>query len=135
MKKKISVISLILLFSVSTIGLPITINFCMMMDTPLSVSCEMNSECQNESHSNSSTSEFVKADCCKTEIIDKAISDNYLQPDIQINSLNHNIVAVINPNLEENNNSIIDPVHYFNDTSPPALSNNHIYLSISILLI
>ncbi len=137
MKKKFSII-LVFLFIVSTIGLPLSINFCSMMDTPQAGVCEMHSNdraCETENHHILLKTELTRQDCCKTEIIDKAISDNYLQTDIQIHNLNQNIIAVINPNLAENNNSFVNLTYYFSDISPPSLSNNHIYLSISILLI
>ncbi len=138
MKKKFSIILLVFLFIVSTIGLPLSINFCSMMDTPQVGMCEMHSNdtaCETEIHHIILKTELTRQDCCKTEIIDKAISDKYLQVDIHKHNLNYNIIAVINPNLTENIGSFVNSVHYFNDSSPPSLSNNHIYLSISILLI
>jgi hypothetical protein len=135
MKKKIAVISLILLFFVSTVGLPLSINLCSMMDTPQAESCEMNSKCENEAHSVSLKVEFTKTDCCTTQIVDKSISDKYLQVDIQKCSLNQNVIALINLDLIGNNNSPINSIKYFNDSSPPQLISNNIYLDNSILLI
>jgi hypothetical protein len=138
MKKKISVISLILIFFVSTTGLPLTINICSLMDTPEADMCEMHSEhktCEYEAHKVSIKTEITKEDCCKTELIDKSICDKYLQINNQNNNLNHNTVAVISDDFSLNNGSLINPVKYFNDTSPPSLLNNHIYLNNSILLI
>jgi hypothetical protein len=138
MKKKISVISLILLFFVSTTGLPLTINICSLMDTPQADICEMHSEhktCEYEANKVSVKTEITKTDCCKTELIDKSICDKYLQASSQNSNLNHPSIVIINDNFLVNNNLLINPLRYFNDTSPPSLLNNHIYLKISILLI
>ncbi len=138
MKKKISVISIILLFFVSTTGLPLVVNFCSLMDTPEADMCEMHSEhktCEYEAHKLSLNTEFNKDDCCKTEIIDKSIYDKYLQVNVQKPNLNQNIIAVIHDDIPTNNDLVISPIKYFNGTSPPILLNNHIYLNNSALLI
>ncbi len=138
MKKKIAVISLILLFFVSTTGLPLSVNLCTMMDESRSESCEMHSKdnaCENENHPVSIKTEFNKEDCCKTEIVDKSISDKYLQVDVHKHNLNQIIIVIINFNLSESNNLFTNSVKYFNDISPPTQFSNHIYLDNSILLI
>lgn len=138
MKKKISVISLILVFFVSTTGLPLTVNICNLMDTPEANMCEMHSEkktCEYETHKLLVSSEINKDDCCKTEIIDKSICDKYLQINVQKLNLNQNTIAVIHFELPTNNNLVVSPIKYFNGTSPPILLNNHIYLNNSVLLI
>ncbi len=138
MKKKIAIISLSLLFFVSTVGLPLSINLCTMVDESPAELCEMHSndaKCENENRSISIKTEFNKEDCCKTEIIDKSISDKYLQVDIHKHNLNQNIIAFINFDLSESSNSIINSNKYFNDSSPPIFISNHIYLNNSILLI
>ena len=135
MKKKISVISLILLFFISTIGLPLSINICSMMGTVHASLCKMNSECENEIYNPSFNSESIKSDCCKTEIIDKSIHDQYLQNNIKKLNLNQYKILALNSDIPVDNSLLISPVKYFNDTSPPPLLNNHIYLSNSVLLI
>jgi hypothetical protein len=138
MKKKISVISLILLFFVSTTGLPLAVNFCTMMDVPENEMCEMHSEhktCEYEIHKLSVSTQINKDDCCKTEIIDKSICDKYLQVNVQKLIQNQNKIEVIHDDLSVYNSLIVNPVKYFNDTSPPILLNNHIYLNNSALLI
>ena len=138
MKKKISVISLVLLFFVSTTGLPFAVNFCTMMDTPEADMCEMHTEhktCEYESHKSSINSEINKDNCCKTEIIDKSICDKYIQVNNQNNNLIQHTVAVIDNVFLVADNLVVNPVKYINDASPPTLLNNHIYLDNSILLI
>ena len=138
MKKKISVISLILLFFVSTTGLPLTVSICSLMDTPQADLCEMHSKnktCEYEAHRVSVNTELTKEDCCKTELIDKSICDKYIQANNQSNNLIQHTVAVINNEFLVADNLVVNPVKYFNDASPPSLLNNHIYLDNSILLI
>jgi len=138
MKKKISVISLVLLFFVSTTGLPFAVNFCTMMDTPEADMCEMHLEhktCEYEAHKLSVNSEISKDNCCKTELIDKSVCDKYIQVNNQSNNLIQHAVAVINNDFLAADNLVVKPVKYFNDASPPTLLNNHIYLDNSILLI
>ena len=139
MKKKISVISLILLFFVSTTGLPLTVNICSLMDTPQADLCEMHAKdktCEYEAHKVSIKKvEITKEDCCKTELIDKSICDKYIQVNNQSNNLIQHTVAVINTDILVDNNLVVNPVKYLFGTSPPSLLNSHIYLDNSILLI
>ena len=136
MKKKISIISLILVFFVSTTGLPLTVNICSFMDTPKANLCEMHSNNKTcETHKVLVQTELTKEDCCKTELIDKSICDKYLQVNTQNNNLNQNLIAVTNTDFHINYNSITNSIKFFINSSPPTLINNHIYLSNSILLI
>jgi hypothetical protein len=138
MKKKTAVILLTLLFFVSTTGIPLTINLCSLMDTPDADMCEMHSKsntCEPGFHHSSVKNQIEEAACCKTELVDKSICDEYLQASIQKQNLNSNIIAVINIDLVLINNSLINSVKYFSNTSPPSLINNNIYLNNSILLI
>ena len=138
MKKKISVISLILLFFVSTTGLPFAVNFCTMMDTPEADICVMHSDhktCECEAHKLSVNSEISKDDCCKTELIDKSICDKYIQINIQDNNIIQYAAAVIDNDFLADNNLVVNSSKYLSTASPPTLLNNHIYLDNSILLI
>jgi hypothetical protein len=135
MKKKITVISLILLFVISTIGLPLSINICTMLGTSQINLCKMNSGCENEPCQGSLNSGLTKEDCCKTELIDKSICDKYIQENVQKPIQVQNILLILNPDIPIENNLCLNSAKYFNDTSPPSSLNNHIYLNNSILLI
>ncbi len=95
----------------------------------------MNSECESESHRVSVNAEITKKDCCETDIVDKSISDKYIQVNVQKIILEQNTITFINDDISLNSNLLISSSKYFNDTSPPALLNNHIYLNNSIFLI
>ena len=137
MKKKISIISLVLIFFVSTTGLPLTINLCTMMDTPAADMCEMHSKdnsCEYDANQISVKNQIEKADCCKTEIVDKSICDKYLQVNVQKQNLNANLIVVLNVNSSSIHTSLTISIKYFSDSSPPIV-NSHLYLDNSILLI
>jgi hypothetical protein len=137
MKKKITSISLIFLFFVSTVGLPLSVNLCSMMKSEEVELCEMHSNnmsCENEESSTSGKIALKKQDCCKTEIIYKSISDQYLKVDSQ-NQNSNQIIVLNNPDLSDDYFSKINSSNYFNDSSPSALLNNNIYLNNSVLLI
>jgi len=138
MKKKISIISLVLIFFVSTTGLPLTINLCTMMDTPAADMCEMHSKdnsCEYDAHQNSIKIQIEKAECCKTQLVDKSICDKYLQLNAQKLNPNSSLTAIINLDFSSLNYSLTNSIKYFSDSSPPTIINNHIYLDNSILLI
>ncbi len=89
MKKKISILSLVILFLVSTTGLPIWSHYCEMMGQKSSNECEMCSiEIEKiESDCCSEENQFVKmqissenSTCCIDTFDYKRIEDNYSQP-------------------------------------------------------
>lgn len=89
MKKKISILSLVILFLVSTTGLPIWSHYCEMMGQKSSDECEMCSiEIEKiESDCCSEENQFEKiqissenSTCCIDAFDYKRIEDNYSQP-------------------------------------------------------
>lgn len=142
MIKKISISTLLLLFLVSTTGLPLTIHLCKMGSNEVSQTCTIHNEmnkkmhqsCNQDQEENSYFS-VEKGSCCKVELVNKSISDKFLQTDNQKHNLKLNFIPIINMDLSANNNLRVNSFNYFNDSSPPALINNHIYLGNSILLI
>ena len=137
MKRKLFISTLILFFFVSTTGLPVTMHLCTMNDSNADT-CEMYShtnECEGVQHSDFSKVKIEKKDCCKTEYKYESIGDKFLQINSQKDLINQNIVAIINFDLAENSFSLFNYQNYFNDSSPPSLINNQIYLNNSILII
>ena len=142
MIKKISISTLLLLFFVSTTGLPLSIHFCKMGSSAASQTCTIHNEMNKKMHQSCNqdkeeNSYFTveKGSCCKTEIVNKPISDKFLQVDAQKHNLKQNITPVIISDLAIGNNSPAITFNYFTDSSPPTLINNHIYLNNSVLLI
>lgn len=113
-----------------------------MMDNEVSSTCPVPDKEMQEIHQsckqvpqNNNVFSTEKRDCCKTEVADKSISDNFLQIDNQKHNLKLKITTIIISVADISNDSPVITSNYFTDTSPPALINNHIYLSNSVLII
>lgn len=139
MLRKIKIASFLLLFVVSTTGLPITINLCKMA-VPEREQCTMHQEpvrsncCSEETSDSGPSISFDKSSCCQTEFVYKKVEDQYLLNKTNLDfSLYENILQSVEivPSLTEISNN----VSYFNDSSPPFLIDPDLYITNSILLI
>lgn len=143
MIKKISILTLLLLFFVSTTGLPLTIHFCNMMHKEANNTCkmhnakkmmsEMHSDCCKKNDAKKAET-IKKASCCKLETVLAGVKDSFIS--YKTESENNSVtklffVTEITPEPKSLNISI----YSFIDTSPPLLQGNHLYLTNSILLI
>lgn len=143
MFKKVSILTLLLLFFVSTTGLPLTIHFCNMTDKVISDSCPMQKSemqmenmhpaCSSEKPSDDNVS-MEKQDCCKTETIIAGVKDSFISDKTEIQK---NLVTGFNPVSEFTDIFIPQTisVYSFIDTSPPILADNHLYNLTTVLLI
>ena len=146
MFKKVSILTLLLLFFVSTSGLPLTIHFCSMEKTrkmEIQQKCNCRDNRSNHMHKACPFSEmqYNKKDisiksqnCCESEAALKYVKDSFLNNNKNIQkevSANKKIASII-PNIE-----IVQPTTFYiyTDTSPPPLINNQIYIYNSVLLI
>ncbi len=137
MIRKILISTIVLVFFVSTTGLPLTIHLCSMSKTEMAT-CKMHSKCmhcENVEHSKYSGSKIGKDDCCKTEFKYEAIGDKFLQINSQKDFQVQNFIAHLVLNLTEQTNQREVNYDLFTGTSPPQLIDNHLYLNNSILLI
>lgn len=141
MKKKVFKISLLLLFFISTTGLPVTIQLCnMAKDTE----CEMMNKKSMSKHcestpagndlSNSNYSSQYSFNCCATKTINSLIKDSFVsfKTEIKFNlvELPHSLFTDI-----ENNTVSAKLIFHLTDSSPPKSNDNNLYLSNSVLLI
>lgn len=138
MKKKIFILYLVTVFFVSTTSLPITVHFCKMTKTSAACKCSTMGNCKM-SCKNQSVKEahlpHIKNNCCSTKTIDTTLKDEYLS---QQNSNNHNfqpLVFVLTNNPFESISKLNSNKKYFQDFSPPLLTNNTLYLNNSVFLI
>ena len=145
MFKKISISTLLLLFFVSTTGLPLTIHYCNMAESMEKMdmsSCSCHVKNTNRMHKDCSlfkidTKEVsVKSkNCCDTEVsFIKYVKDSYLSNKTEIQkevSVQKTLIADILPVKR------VHAVSYliFTDTSPPPLADNHLYNFTTVLLI
>ena len=142
MIKKVSILTLLLLFFISTTGLPVTIHLCNMESSKANQSCpvydmmkKMHQSCNQDQEENSYFS-VENGNCCKIELVNKSISDKFLQIDSQKHNLKLNFITpAMYLDLFADYNISASLSNYFSDSSPPSLINNHIYLDNSILLI
>lgn len=134
--KKIFNIVLLLIFFISTTGLPITVYLC---NSNMETNCEtMNRDEMTSCKTQTSASNYSyksNSKCCQVKVIDQSIKDNFISAnsELKINlhashfQLHLNSINIYNPS-----NGIISQL---TDPSPPGLNSNHLYLNNSILLI
>ena len=139
MKKKISILTLSLLFLTSTTGLPLTIHLCRMMQNTDTDECIMHNEpvkssCCEEDVDNKVFFSSSNPNCCETKTIDNSIVDNYLVQKLEIKSVLTVAPLFLNSDIY-NYKSTTNKFLGITDTSPPLLQNNHLYIAYSSLLI
>ena len=139
MFRKTKIFSFLLLFVVSTTGLPFTINLCKMASSERE-QCTMHQEpvssncCSEETSDSRPSISFDKSSCCQIEFVYKKVEDQYLLNKTNLDfSDDENILQAVEivPLLTEISNN----VSYFNDSSPPFLIDPDLYITNSILLI
>ena len=141
MKRKISILTLALLFFTATTGMPITLHICKMMDMTTAEACELHKAkivkhacCEDEESDYPVKFTSANLPCCQSEFVYNKIKDDFLsfKTETPNNPVLLNFVAeTINyqdVSLNLNSSS------FYSDTSPP-LNSNPIYLSKSQLLI
>ncbi len=141
MRKRILISALLLLFLVSTTGLPITINYCKMAASEEMSMCSMHHKpvkslcCAENTVDNFSGIYFNKPDCCQTEFVYNKVSDEFVtnKTDVQFftslqNSIHsNNIIPIV---IE-----IPRSLTHYCDSSPPFLINPELHISNSVILI
>jgi len=146
MKKKIYILSLIFLFTLSTTGMPLMMHYCGSMDSlslwssiQFGEYCEMHSPkveelscCESTQDKSADNFEYPEG-CCEDYIIDNSVKDTFLSSKIELN-IYKEIISIIS--FSDNLIEIASDKNIFNtDHSPPLITNNKIYLSISVFLI
>ena len=137
MKRKISILTLTVLFFASTTGLPITVHLCEMMKTAEAGQCPMHkpiASCCDESNDSKVFFSSSIPVCCEMKTIDNSIVDKYLSQKTEFKSDFTSNPLILNSDLfiyESFANKYLG----YTDTSPPSLNNNHLYLTFSSLLI
>lgn len=146
MKRKITILSLIFLFTLSTSGMPLILHYCGSMESltlwdsiNFGEQCEMHSPKVNViSCCESEPEDFTKIvsdydNCCEDLIVDTSVKDNYLSSKTELKS-SVEITLLLSLNFDLNINSVSHNLS-IEDRSPPNLSSNKVYLSNSVFLI
>lgn len=143
MIKKISILTVLLLFFVSTTGLPLSIHFCKMIKKEVNSTCKMqmtekkmedmhSTGCENKNEDESVSAK--KQNCCKVETIIAGVQDSFISGKTEAeNNLTNQLFPIAEIPVVLISEEI--STYSFIDTSPPLQHNNHLYLTNSILLI
>jgi len=144
MMKKTKILSLILLFFISTTGLPVSYHLCKMMEEKSLSECEMCSSAIEEvkpSCCSEETMEYpVKISsenpvCCQNEFIYNKVEDNFISSKTEINKLVtvDQLISFTQASKILSDNLL--SIKYNISESPPTVQQNDLYLYNSILLI
>lgn len=143
MIKKQFILSLALLFFVSTTGLPLYMHLCKMNGTftadecgmcveekqPVKKSC---CEAENEYDVAFKTDSFYN--CCETTLVDASVKDKYISAKVDKKEDSNSLTLL--PQLNHSIDfSASQEVIFYSDSSPPHLISNDLYLTNSIFLI
>ena len=143
MFKKVSILTLLLLFFVSTTGLPLTIHFCNILNkevksacilhTPQKKTTEINCMCEKEESRTNITS-IKEEECCTIKVVIAGVKDSFISNKTETQNQSVTIILPVTvTSLPKTEQEI--STYTFIDTSPPLQQDNSLYLSNSILLI
>lgn len=138
MKRKVITYFLLSVFVFSTIGIPVSLHYCQMMDLVSLQSCGMcdnkASKCCDDDKSISIVKSENDVSCCTNKIIAASSDEKYLTVSYEVQKTEAKSFVFIIPTkeyfTEELSNKTLS-----SDISPPANYSNSIYLNNSILLI
>lgn len=142
MSKKIYILTLIGVFFISTTGLPLTVSICNMGDVHTKDHCEPDMQKMND-HSCCSMEkedEPVKittmdmGSCCQLKVVDNNVTDKYLSLSNESFSKTQ-ISKLIVSNTISYTAEVFSSKNFHSSNSSPPLTDNHLYLNNSILLI
>ncbi len=142
MKRKVYILSLLGIFFISTTGLPLTVSMCSLRDSHTADHCALNPvkmddhSCCSKDHAKAKVNikEMDPGSCCQFKIVDNNISDRYLTTSNDPGPTSP-VKTVVVLNFTGSESQIVSPFSIFTSSSPPSLSDNHIYLSNSVFLI
>ena len=139
MKRKISILAVTFLFFASTTGLPLSFHLCKMIENAEADKCIMHnkpvkSSCCEENNSYKVLFSSSNPTCCEIKTIDNSINDSYLIQKLEIKS-ELVVTHLFLNNDVYNYKSTTNKFFNVTDSSPPSLTDNHLYLTYSSLLI
>jgi hypothetical protein len=138
MKSKILTYLLLSVFVFSTIGIPVSLHYCHMMDLVSLQSCGMCDTKATTCCDDDNSIPIVKSDndvsCCTTKIIAASSDEKYLTVTYEVQKTEAKSFVFIIPKHQYFTEEISNKT-FSSDISPPANYSNHIYLNNSIFLI
>ena len=144
MKKKIFILTLTIVFLVSTTGLPVTYHLCKMMEKKSISECEMckiemqkfeSSCCSKDNSDNSVIIKSEKSTCCQDEFVYKKVEDEFVNNKTDINFISSSEILFQPIVLISHTFDFSIEESFYNDSSPPFLINPELHITNSVLLI
>jgi len=144
MKKRILILTLTLLFLVSTTGFPIYSHYCQMMEQKSLSKCEVcivamqkvtTSCCDEENFDEAITISSPNTGCCQDELVYNKVEDEFVnnKTDINFFSSSENLfqpISLLPPQVEFQTGK-----SFCCDSSPPFLINPELHITNSVFLI
>jgi hypothetical protein len=138
MKSKIHTYLLLSVFIFSTIGIPVSLHYCKMMDLVSLQSCGMcdskASTCCEDDNSNPIVKSENDINCCTNKIIAASSDEKYLTVTYEFQKTEAKSFIFIIPKQQYFTEDLSIKT-FSSDISPPPNYSNSIYLNNSILLI
>jgi len=138
MKQKIITYLLLSVFILSTIGIPVSLHYCEMMDLVSLQSCGMCDTKAPTCCKEDITSSIIKSEndvsCCTNKIIASSSDEKYLTSTFEVQKTEAKSFVFIIPKQQYFNEELSNKT-FITDISPPANYSNSIYLNNSLLLI
>lgn len=141
MVRRIYILTLLSIFLVSTTGLPLTLHICSMNGLASADTCKMHKVMEEEHSCCSKEDESpVKITvnnfdgCCQFKVIERNLTDQFVPVSSDISQITHLKIILSVSDIVYNTPLVLAQYNYIS-SSPPPLTDNHIYLDNSILLI
>jgi len=143
MKKRIFILSFVILFLVSTTGLPVYYHYCEMMQKKSLNGCEVCTEekeevsscCSEEVSENTIKFSSDRPVCCQDEFVYNKVEDEFIYNKSELNLITSSEISFQTVILIPASIDLAPNVSFYCDSSPPFLINPELYISNSILLI
>ena len=138
MKRKIITYFLLSVFVLSTIGIPVSLHYCEMMNIVSLNACGMcdkkTSTCCDEENQISNIKSLNDVSCCSNKLIAASSDEKYLSVSPEVQNTEVKSFIFIIP-LKQYLIKELSYKTFISDNSPPASYSNSIYLDNSLLLI
>ena len=139
--KRILILTLTLLFLVSTTGLPVTIHLCKMADSGDTSECMMHHKpvksgcCSMEISTTELSVSSQIPPCCETEFVYNKVKDDFVTNKTDVNFFTSTQILFQSVSIIPTAIDLSMNESYYCDSSPPFLINSDLNITNSILLI
>ncbi len=139
MKKKIFISTSILVFITATTSLPFTLHFCTMTNSYTFHACKMEKnaqhKCRMENNNKNTHATLSSANCCILKTIDTKVNDNFVASHTARYSPNSIVVFLTDDSAQNWGSFLKEFTDHSDNSPPPLLYDNYLYIQNSVLLI